>query len=172
MCLIAVIAACSGAPRGAAEPWQVVAGEPALYLYPEVIDRYAPDDAGGYVVYPAPGAGAADRAALIAALDPPDPDDIVGDGVVVRLDAAARGRLDARVEILQPAARRAARIDPGDVRIDLFAGASDAERDAVARWLEARGGEVTWRGPAALRARVPEAALPEVARLGPVRWVE
>jgi hypothetical protein len=168
--LLAAVAACSGAPRPAA--WQVVAGEPALYLYPERIEAYAPGDPGGYIVSPPAGATAADRAALIAALDPADPDDIVGDGVVVRLDAAAKDRLGARVEILQPAARRAARHDPADVRIDLFAGTGDAERDAVARWLEARGATVSWRGPAALRAKVPEAVIEEVARLGPVRWVE
>lgn len=171
MLLIAAAAACSGAP-GRSASWHAVAGEPGLYQYPETIDRYAPGDRGGYVVSPPAGATAAERAALIASLDPADPDDIVGDGVVVRLDAAARDRLGARVEILQPAARRAARHDPDDVRIDLFADASDAERDAVARWLEHRGATVTWRGPAALRAKVPEAVIDEVARLGPVRWVE
>jgi hypothetical protein len=168
--LLAAIAACSGAPRPT--PWQVVAGDPVLYLYPEVIERYAPEDRGGYVVHPPQGADAAARAALIASLDPADPDDIVGDGIVVRLDAAARDRLGARAEILQPAARRGPRPDPADVRVDLFADAPDAERDAVARWLEARGATVRWRGPAALRARVPAAVIEEVARLGPVRWVE
>lgn len=174
--LIAALAGCSGAPRRGADPWQVVAEAPAIYLYPEEIDRYAPDDRGGYVVQPPPGATAEARIALIESLDPPDPDDIVGDGVVVRLDAAARDRLDARsdigaIEILQPAARRGpARGD--EVRIDLFGDVADPERDAVARWLEQRGAVVVWRGPAALRARVPEEAIAEVARLGPVRWVE
>jgi hypothetical protein len=42
----------------------------------------------------------------------------------------------------------------------------------VAGWLEQRGAVVVWRGPAALRARVPQDAIVDVARLGPVRWVE
>ena len=171
--VIAAVAACSGAPPRAT-PWQIAA--PGLYLYPEVIEAYAPDDPGGYVVRPPAGATAAERAAMIATLDPVDPDDVVGDGVVMRLDAAARDRIAAQagvgaVEILQPSAR----LGPAggdEVRVDLFAGASDAERDLVAAWLEARGATVVWRGPAALRARGAEDLRAELARLGPVRWVE
>jgi hypothetical protein len=176
--VVVAVGACSGAPRHAAEPWQRAG---TLYVYPEVIERYAPDDRGGYVVHPTPGADGAAREALIEALDPADPDDIVEDGVVMRLGAAERDQVAARadvgsVEILQPARRRGMLWDKtapvAEVRIDLFAGADDAERDAVAAWLESRGGIVQWRGPAALRARAPQDAIEDVARLGPVRWVE
>lgn len=161
--ILLVASGCGGCGRAPAPatPWQPVAD--ALYLYPETIDRYAPDDRGGYVVTP-PGAVAA-----------ADPDDVTGDGVAVRLGAAEVEALRARpgvtVAILQPAARRGA-IGDEDVRIDLFGDASDAERDAVAAWLEQRGATVTWRGPAALRAHVAPEVAAEAARLGPVRWVE
>ena len=171
--VIVAVAACAGAPPRPA-PWQLAA--PGLYLYPEVIEAYAPDDPGGYVVRPPAGASAAERAALIATLDPLDPDDVVGDGVVMRLEPAERDRVAAQagvgaVEILQPEARLGPAGD-GEVRVDLFAGASDAERDLVASWLEARGATVVWRGPAALRAQGAAPLRAELARLGPVRWVE
>lgn len=169
------------APRPAG-PWQEVdGGGGRLYLYPDPIERYAPDDPGGYIVRPVAGASPEARAALIDALAPSDPDDILGDGVVMRLDAATRDAIAARpdvgaVELLQPRDRRGMLWDQeaaiAEVRIELFVGAPDAERDAVAAWLEARGGIVMWRGPAALRARVPQDAIVDAARLGPVRWVE
>ena len=168
---IAVCAACAASPRPPG--WETVAD--GVYLYPETIERYAPGDRGGYVVHALTGADAAARAALIAAIAT-DPDDVVADGVVMRLDEAARARIAARrdvgaIEVLQPAARRG--VPAGDeVRIDLFADATDAERDAVAAWLEARGATVTWRGPAALRARAADEVRAATARLGPVRWVE
>jgi len=168
--VLAVVAACTSTPRGA---WERVAA--GVYLYPETIDRYAPDDRGGYVVHPRAGASAADRAALVAAIAT-DPDDVIDDGVVVRLTEAERARIAARpdvggVDVLQPAARRGVRAGD-DARIDLFGGASDAERDAVAAWLERRGATVTWRGPAALRALVSDEVRAAAARVGPVRWVE
>jgi hypothetical protein len=181
--LVACGVACgSRPPPRPADPWEIVdAGGARLYYYPETIERYAPDDAGGYVVRPPPGASAEQRAALIEALAPADPDDIVGDGVVMRLDAAARDAVASRtevgaVDVLQPADRRGFLWDKdaaiAEVRIELFEGAPDAERDAVGKWLETRGAMVTWRGKAALRARVPQDAIVDVARLGPVRWVE
>jgi hypothetical protein len=179
--LLVALAGCSGTTRRV-DPWEIVRFEAgSLYVYPEVIERYAPQDRGGYVVHPKPGADAEARAALIEALAPADPDDIVDDGVVMRLGEAERAEVAARgdvgaVEILQPERRRGMLWDHeaavAEVRIDLFTGADDAERDAVAAWLEKRGAIVQWRGPAALRARVPQDAIPEVARLGPVRWVE
>jgi hypothetical protein len=179
--LVLALAACSGTPKRA-DPWEVVRAEGAtLYVYPEVIERYAPDDRGGYVIHPPAGAGAEAREALIEALAPADPDDIVDDGVVMRLGAAERDAMAARpdvgaVVILQPDLRRGMLWDrdaaTAEVRIDLFADADDAEREAVASWLEKRGAIIEWRGPAALRARVPQDAIRDVARLGPVRWVE
>ncbi|MCB9560672.1 MAG: hypothetical protein H6709_24670 [Kofleriaceae bacterium] len=182
---LALASGCGGAtPPRPTEPWQRVlppGATHALYLYPEVIERYAPDDAGGYLVHAPAGADGAARAALIASLAPPDPDDVVRDGVVVRLDAAGRDALAGRadvgaVEVLQPADRLGFLWDQdaavAEVRVDLFVGASDDERDAVAAWLEGRGAVVVWRGPAALRARVPQDAIRDLARLGPVRWVE
>lgn len=179
MVALVVVAACASKPARPAEPWQSVA--PGLYLYPEVIERYAPDDRGGYLVRPPAGATAEQRDALIDALAPADRDDIIADGVVTRLDLAGRDQVAARadvgaVAILQPEDRRGQFWDRdaavAEVRIDLFADASDAERDAVATWLESRNGMVMWRGPAALRARLPRDVIAEVARLGPVRWVE
>jgi hypothetical protein len=135
-------------------------------LHPEVIERYADGERGAYVVTVRPGA---DLAAIAT-----DPDDVVEGGVVVWVDEAERARIAARadvvsVEILQPAHRRGAR-GGDEARIDVFGG--DAERDAVAAWIEARGGVVTWRGPGALRARVSGDVRAQAARLGPVRWVE
>ncbi len=183
--LIALAVACacgSKPPPRPADPWELLDASGArLYYYPEVIERYAPDDAGGYIVRPRAGASAAERAALIEALAPADADDIIDDGVVMRLDAGARDAVAARaevggVELLQPARRRGflweRDVASAEVRIDLFVGAPDAERDAVAAWLAKRGGVVIWRGAAALRARVPQDAIVDVARLGPVRWVE
>jgi hypothetical protein len=182
--VVATAVACSRGGGGARAPGpapvEVVASGP-VYFYPEEIAAYPADDRGAYLVRPIAGATAAQRAALIDSLAPPDPDDIIEDGVVLRLSAEQRAQLAARddvgaIEILQPARRRGLLWDKeaavAEVRIDLFADAADDERDAVARWLEKRGAIVLWRGPAALRARVPQDAIAEAARLGPVRWVE
>jgi hypothetical protein len=155
--LLLAFVACSGVSR-----------TPGGMLYPEVIERYAEGERGGYVVRTRAGA---DLAAIAT-----DPDDVVEGGIVVWVGEAERARIAARadvesVEILQPAQRRGARAGE-EARIDLFGGATVAERDAVAAWIEARGGTVTWRGPAALRARVSDEVRAEAARLGPVRWVE
>ncbi|MBE7449137.1 MAG: hypothetical protein HS111_09635 [Kofleriaceae bacterium] len=174
-------AACrTPAPAAPPAPWQVVevAGAPRpLYLYPEPIERYAPDDRGAYVVRVPDGP---ERDAVVAAVGAGD--DLVGvDGFVIRLVAAGRDALAARagvaeVAILQPAARRSRLVDGAaevaEVRVDLFADAHADEVAAVAAWLEARGGRVLWRGRAALRARVPRAAIAEASRLSPVRWIE
>jgi hypothetical protein len=158
--LLLAFVACSGVAR--------TPRTPGLAPYPEVIERYAEGERGGYVVALRAGA---DVAAIAT-----DPDDVVEGGIVVWVGEAERARIAARadvesVEILQPAQRRGARAGD-EARIDLFGGATDPERDAVASWIEARGGVVTWRGPAALRARVSDGVRAEAARLGPVRWVE
>ena len=58
------------------------------------------------------------------------------------------------------------------LRIDLFTDASPDELAAVAAWVSWRGGQVLWRGRAALRARLPHEARDEAARLSVVRWIE
>jgi hypothetical protein len=141
---------------------------PGLAVYPDVIERYGEGERGGYVVRARAGA---DLAAIAT-----DPDDVVEGGIVVWVTEAERARIAARgdvesVEILQPAERRG-RAAGEEARIDLFGGATDQDRDEVEAWIVARGGVVTWRGPAALRARVSDEVRAEAARLGPVRWVE
>ena len=42
----------------------------------------------------------------------------------------------------------------------------------MAAWVSWRGGQVLWRGRAALRARLPHEARDEAARLSVVRWIE
>ncbi len=179
---LAAAAACGPPPRPRppADPWQKVslAAAPVdLYLYPDPIERYAPDDRGAYVVRVPDGP---ERRAALEAVGASD--DITGeDGFVVRLDAASRDAVAARpgvtgVVILQPADRRSLLVDRTtelpEVRIDLFRDASVAEIAAVSAWVVARGGRVLWRGRAALRARMPREALAEAARLSPVRWIE
>lgn len=175
--------ACRGAapPSPApADPWQrlEVAGAPvALFLYPDPIERYSPEDRGAYVVHVGDGEG---RRALLDELGTTD--DIAGsDGHVVRLDAAARDALTRRpgvraVQILQPADRRSLLVDRTtelpEARIDLFRDATPDEVAAVAAWIGKRGGRVLWQGRTALRARLPREALSEASRLSPVRWVE
>lgn len=154
-------------------------GQAPLYLYAATITTYPADDRGAYVVDVEAGvAGDAARAQL--------GDDVIGEaGRVVRLSAEERGRVATMagvrgVRALQPveraapslAARAAAAGDAIDVRIELFADARAAEVDAVAAWIEAAHGRVTWRGPTALTATVPSAAIVRVPRLSPVRWVE
>lgn len=149
----------------------------ALYLYPEVIERYAPDDRGAYVVRVPDGP---ERRGVLEAIGAGD--DITGDdGYVVRLGAAERDAVAARagvagVQILQPADRRSLLVDKAteipEVRIDLFRDATSEEVASVGAWIVARGGRVLWTGRIALRARVPREAIAEGSRLSPVRWIE
>ena len=177
------VAGCHGTAAVApapAEPWERVElpGAPvALYLYPDPIVRYAPDDRGAYVVRVSDGP---ERRGVLDALGTGD--DITGtDGFVVRLAAEEREGVATRagvedVQILQPADRRSLLVDKTtelpETRIDLFRDATVDEVTAVALWIDARGGRVLWKGRYALRARVPREALAEAARLSPVRWVE
>jgi hypothetical protein len=181
--IVITVLACRGAappPAAPAEPWQrlEIAGAPvALFLYPDPIERYAPQDRGAYVVHIADGDG---QRALLDELGTTD--DIAGsDGHVVRLDTATRDALTRRpgvrdVQILQPADRRSLLVDKTtelpEARIDLFHDATPDEVAAVAAWIGARGGRVLWQGRTALRARIPREALSEASRLSPVRWVE
>lgn len=166
--------------RAPAEPWERLAvrdAPVALYLYPEVIERYAPDDRGAYVVRVPDGP---ERRGVLEAIGAGD--DIAGeDGYVVRLSAAERDEVAARsgvasVQILQPADRRSLLVDRAtelpEVRIDLFRDASADEIAAVGAWIAARGGRVLWSGRIALRGRVPREAIAEASRLSPVRWIE
>jgi hypothetical protein len=182
----AAVAAAAGAcgpaprPKPPAEPWEkleVRDAPVALYLYPEVIVRYAPDDRGAYVVRVPDGA---ERRGVLESLG--GGDDISGDdGYVVRLGAADQRALAARpgvagVQILQPADRRSLLVDRTtelpEVRIDLFRDATSDEVAAVGAWIAARGGRVLWSGRIALRARMPREAIAEASRLSPVRWIE
>jgi hypothetical protein len=181
--VVAVLVACHGTPPSTprpAEPWQrlELPGAPvALFLYPDPIERYAPDDRGAYLVHVTEGV---ERRAALEELG--SSDDIAGaDGFVLRLSEAERATALTRpgitgVQILQPADRRSLLVDRTtelpEARIDLFRDASPDEVAAVAAWIEARGGRVLWKGRLALRARLPREALAEAARLGPVRWVE
>jgi hypothetical protein len=109
-------------------------------------------------------------------------DDLHGDdGYVVRLTAAEvatwRGRAEVHaVAPLQPSDRQGVLVDRAtelpEVRIDLLPDASADELAAVAAWVTWRGGQVLWRGRAALRARLPHEAREEAARLSVVRWIE
>ncbi len=149
----------------------------ALYLYPEVIERYAPEDRGAYVVRVPDGP---ERRGVLEAIGAGD--DVAGeDGYVVRLGAADEPAVATRpgvadMQILQPADRRSLLVDKAtelpEVRIDLFRDASSDEVAAVGAWITARGGRVLWTGRIALRARVPREAIAEASRLSPVRWIE
>lgn len=180
--LALALAACGAhAPPAPPPPWQRVrpTGAPIeLLAYGERIDAYAPDDRGAYVVRLAGDEAARRaRAATLGATD-----DVVGaDGYVLRLTPAAATELAARpgvlgVAPLQPVDRRGVLVDRGtelpEVRIELFADASADELAAVAAWVAWRGGQVLWRGRAALRARLPHEARDEAARLSAVRWIE
>jgi hypothetical protein len=180
--LFVALAACGGPqkPPAPTDPWEkleVRDAPVALYLYPDVIERYAPDDRGAYVVHVPDGP---ERRAVVEAIGASD--DISGeDGYVVRLGATEREAVATRagvsgVQILQPADRRSLLVDRTtelpEVRIDLFRDASTDEVTAVGAWIAARGGRVLWSGRAALRARVPREAVAEASRLSPVRWIE
>lgn len=180
--VLALLAACGSParPRPPSDPWEKLEirdAPTALYLYPEVIERYAPDDRGAYVVRVPEGP---ERRGLLETIGAGD--DITGeDGYVVRLGATERDAVAARrgvadVQILQPADRRSLLVDPTtelpEVRIDLFRDASTDEVAAVGAWVVARGGRVLWTGRIALRARVPREAIAEASRLSPVRWIE
>ncbi|HUQ04916.1 MAG TPA: hypothetical protein VM261_20580 [Kofleriaceae bacterium] len=178
-----VLAAACGSttrPKPPADPWEkleVRDAPVALYLYPEVIERYAPDDRGAYVVRVPDGP---ERRGVLEAIGAGD--DITGeDGYVVRLGAADEPAVAARqgvagVQILQPADRRSLLVDRTtelpEVRIDLFRDARSDEVAAVGAWIVARGGRVLWTGRIALRARMPREAIAEASRLSPVRWIE
>ena len=149
----------------------VTAGPPPIYVYEAPIERYAPGDTGFWVVTarePSP-AGRTRVGALL-----PDPGDVTADGFVAWLDADGAAALRARPEIaavvpLQPADRigplPAANRVP--VRIDV-----GAQRDAVLAWLAERGARATAVGARTIDADVAPALAREVARLGPVRWIE
>ncbi len=148
-----------------------------LYLYPDALERYAPDDRGAYIVRVPDGP---ERRGVLEAIGASD--DIAGeDGYVVRLTTAERDEVAAKrgvagVEPLQPADRRSLLVDRTtelpEVRIDLFRDASPDEVAAVGAWIVARGGRVLWSGRIALRARMPREAIAEASRLSPVRWIE
>jgi hypothetical protein len=180
--LVLALAACSSTthPKAPADPWEkleVRDAPVALYLYPETIERYAPDDRGAYVVRVPDGP---ERRGVLEAIGAGD--DISGeDGYVVRLAAADQRAIAARpgvagVQILQPADRRSLLVDKAtelpEVRVDLFRDATGDEVAAVGAWITARGGRVLWTGRIALRARVPREAIAEASRLSPVRWIE
>lgn len=177
-----MLAACGSParPKPPPDPWErlELRDAPAtLYLYPDVIERYAPDDRGAYVVQVPDGA---ERRGVLEAIGAGD--DIAGDdGYVVRLGAAERDAIAARggvagVQILQPVDRRSLLVDKTtelpEVRIDLFRDATAEEIASVGAWIVARGGRVLWKGRIALRARVPREAIAEASRLSPVRWIE
>lgn len=180
---LALVATCgppAPRPRAPAEPWERLEVRDApipLYLYPDVIERYAPDDRGAYVVRVPDGP---ERRGVLEAIGAGD--DIAGDdGYVVRLAAAERDEAAGRsgvagVAPLQPADRRSLLVDRAtelpEVRIDLFRDASPDEVAAIGAWIVARGGRVLWSGRIALRARVPREAIAEASRLSPVRWIE
>lgn len=184
-----VIAALGGCPKAAGPgpyPAVVASGERlmvpgaavALYAYPDTIVAYPVEDRGAYEVRLAAGPdGDRVRAEWGGRLD-----DLVDDGYAVRLGADERTRLAATAGViavvpLQPAQRRSTRAPvvtegQADVRLDLFADVSTDEGAAVAAWIEWRGGAVTWRGRAALTARLAVDDIAAAARLSPVRWVE
>jgi hypothetical protein len=180
--LLTVIAACGtpARPKPATDPWEKLELRDApasLYLYPEVIERYAPEDRGAYVVRVPDGD---ERRGVLEAIGASD-DIADDDGYVVRLRAMERDLVAARrgvagVQILQPADRRSLLVDKTtelpEVRIDLFRDANTAEVASVGAWIVARGGRVLWKGRIALRARVPREAIAEASRLSPVRWIE
>ena len=100
---------------------------------------------------------------------------------VVRRTAAEVAALTGRAEVLavsplQAVDRRGVLVDTAtelpEVRIELFADASADEVAAIAAWVTWRGGQVLWRGPTALRARVPHEARTEAGQLSIVRWIE
>ena len=164
-----------------APPWRAIAPPPgAVYQYRAPITRYAPGDAGLWVIT-ARDATPAARTQL--ARDLADPDDVLGDGFVAWLDDGAaatwRQRADvAAVVPLQPADRIAGPVALADagarlaIRVELAAAASDAQRDAVVAWLAAKGARATAPGARTLDAEVPARHARELATLGPVRWVE
>ncbi len=178
-------AGCPGGarPKAVAAPvgWEVL--QPtgtavALYRYDEPIAAYAPEDRGAYVVRVRGEVEARHAAAVALGVG----DDVVGDdGYVVRRTAAEVAALTARAEVLavsplQAVDRRGVLVDTAtelpEVRIELFADASADEVAAIAAWVSWRGGQVLWRGPTAVRARVPHEARTEAGQLSIVRWIE
>jgi hypothetical protein len=164
--VLAVAALCAGCPRAAPGPAAAAAA-------PEPYGIEVERGAGGDAV----------RAELVARAG----DDVVGDGGhVLRLTGGERARMAAAAGVIavRPLTaeerrapglvERAAAADGAalDVRVDLFVDASAAEAEAVAGWIAASNGAVRWRGPRALTAAVPAAAIEGLARLSPVRWVE
>lgn len=182
---VAVVVSLAGCrpspPRGPAPTWQTVQPDGApqpLYFYADEIAGYAPDDRGAYVVR-VDGDAAARRA---IGQDLARTVDVFGDdGFVVRGTAAEAAAWAARpgvraVAPLQPVDRRGVLVDRGtelpEVRVELFADAAPAEVDALTAWITWRGGQVLWRGKAAVRARLPHEARVEASRLSSVRWIE
>jgi hypothetical protein len=171
---IAIAVAACGEAR-----WHRVSQPPgAVYRYDAPIERYAPGDDGLWIVT-ARDATPAGRQAVARIVD--NPDDVLGDGFVVRATEEAAAALRRRPEVgavvpLQPAARLGAGVLGEDgvvaVRIELAAGASAAQRDGVIAWLAARGAEARTIGRATVDAELPAALARELATLGPVRWVE
>jgi hypothetical protein len=158
--------------------WRTVA--PAVYAYRAPITAYAPGDAGLWVIT-ARGASPEARAAL--ARDLAEPDDVLGDGFVAWLDAAAVAAWRARADVaavvpLQPAERIAAPVAAAAagerlaIRVELAAAATDAQRDAVVAWLAARGARATAPGARTLDVELAASLARSLATLGPVRWVE
>lgn len=171
----AVGAGCGGAR------WHAVAAPPAaVYQYDAPIARYAPDDAGFWIVTAreATPAGRARVARLVA-----DPDDVLGDGFVVWATDERAAWLRSAAEVaavvpLQPDARLAALGDTTaapaavPVRIELAPAVSAGQRDAVIAWLLARGVHATAIGKATVDAELTAGVARELATLGPVRWIE
>ena len=188
MCAAALLVATAGCPGGARPKtvvapvgWEMVrptGTAVALYRYDEPIAAYAPEDRGAYVVRVRGEVEARQAAAIALGVG----DDVVGDdGYVVRRTAAEVAALTARAEViavspLQAVDRRGVLVDTAtelpEVRIELFADAAADEVAAIAAWVTWRGGQVLWRGPTAVRARVPHEARTEAGQLSIVRWIE
>jgi hypothetical protein len=165
-----------GAPR-----WQAVSPRPgAVYRYDAPIERYAPDDAGLWIVA-ARDATPAGRRRLAAALA--DPDDVAGDGFVLWATAERAGWWRAHPDVgsvtpLQPADRlRPLPADPASaaaviaMRIELAPESLDAQRDAIVAWLAGRGVTARTVGARTLDADLAPPLARELAAFGPVRWI-
>jgi hypothetical protein len=179
--VLAIVTVTVGLAACLAPAWRAIAPAPdRVYQYRAPITRYAPGDAGLWVVT-ARDASPDGRARLAGELA--DRDDVLGDGFVAWLDAAGVERLRAHPDAgglvpLQPADRVAGPVAVAAdeariaVRVELAAATGPAQRDAIVAWLAGRDVRATVAGPHALDAELPARLARELATLGPVRWVE